>query len=411
MDNKFFPIILGSDENAYATARCFYEEYGIKPLCLCSKPLIATQKTKILTLKAYENFDVPEAFVSSLLKELKARENEGKLLVIPCADYYTELMVKNYHLFEGRIANKFVPEQLFDRFATKDSFYKLCDEQGLYYPPTYICEYEKRLELVNDLPFEFPIVVKPENSNATEYLKANFEGKKKAYFFNNADEYLRVAKEMNKCGYKGKLIVQKMIKGGDTTSFVINSYSSKDGKVRFMCIGRILLEEYSPSMLGNYAAIKSVNIPELYKKVEGFLNSIGYVGFSNIDIKYDEEKGDYCFFELNPRHGRSSYYVRGAGYNLMKELTDDVVFDTQRDEVTYGTNEAIWASVPTKTLKKYIIDPEMKKDALALAKKKGITRTLKNPSEKNLIRYIKIKKIIANKARSFKLYFFDKNKM
>jgi D-aspartate ligase len=105
MDKKFFPIILGSDENAYATARCFNDEYGIKPLCLCSKALVQTERSKILTVKAVKDFDKPEVFIKTLLSELRAREDMGKLIVIPCADYYTELLVKNYGIFEGRIVS------------------------------------------------------------------------------------------------------------------------------------------------------------------------------------------------------------------------------------------------------------------------------------------------------------------
>lgn len=411
MENKFFPIILGSDDNAYATARCFNDEYGIKPLCLCATALAQTDRSAILKVKAIKDFDQPEIFVNVLLNELKEHEKMGKLIVIPCADYYTELLVNNYHLFDGRIANKFVSPELMARISTKDGFYSLCEEKGLYYPKTVICDVEDRLTVYKDLPFGFPIVMKPENSNASEYLHCAFEGKKKVYFLKNEDEYLSVVTKMNQAGYNGKLIIQKLIRGGDTTSFVVNSYSGINGKVRFMCMGQALLEEYAPNMLGNYAGIMSVSIPELYKQIEDFLNGIGFVGFSNIDVKYDAENEKFCFFELNPRHGRSSYFVRAAGYNLMAELVSDAVFEAKRDCTTYGDKESVWASVPKRTLMKYLMDPEVKVKTKKIIRKKGIVYSYKNPKDKDIIRALKFMKIVHNKVNSYKAHFFDKTQL
>lgn len=411
LNENFFPIVLGSDENAYATARCFNDEYGVKPLCLCSKALAQTWRSKILTVKVIEGFDKPEVFVRELLNELKAREGQGKLLVIPCADYYLELLVRNYDKFEGRIANRFISEELFDKIGTKDTFYALCDELGLYYPPTAICECEDRLNVLNELPFGFPMVMKPENSNATEYLSCSFEGKRKAYFLNSKEEYLDIVSKMNRAGYNGKLILQKLIRGSDATSFVINAYSGTDGKVRFMSVGQVVLEEYSPSMLGNYAGIIPVRKPDLENDVRAFLEGIGYIGISNVDVKYDADTGRYCFFEINPRHGRSSYYIRAAGYNLMTEPVIDAVEGVVSDSIRYPEGEGIWASVPKGTLLKYMPKGEIRERAVALIKKYGITRVQDNPRDNDLLRRIRYRRIMKIKALSFKRYYFDKEKL
>ena len=80
---KFLPILLGSDENAYGCARLFYDEYGIKPLLLCARPLPPTSYSKILTVKVIKNLDtgtvfkgIMEVFLPALKKEVE------KLLVM-----------------------------------------------------------------------------------------------------------------------------------------------------------------------------------------------------------------------------------------------------------------------------------------------------------------------------------------
>ena len=85
--------------------------------------------------------------------------------------------------FEGRIANKFISNSLLSTLDTKDKFYALCEKHGMDYPKTVVASPEERLSVIDSLPFDFPIVVKPENSNAVEYLHAKFEGKKKVFFF------------------------------------------------------------------------------------------------------------------------------------------------------------------------------------------------------------------------------------
>ena len=251
----FLPIILGSDENAYGNARLFNEAYGVKPLLLCTRTLLPTYASRLFDLKCIDNFDSDEVFLPALLAVLKEKSAEyEKLVVVACSDYYSVLMSKHYDSFEGLVANRFSDFSLLEQLDTKDRFYSLCEKYGLDYPKTYIAEPEDRIWAVEKMGFDFPVVVKPENSNATEYLHCSFEGKKKVYFFDTKEEYLDIVGKMNRCDYRGKLIIQEFIPGGDDSMRVMNCYSDNDGKVRFMCLGQPVLEEYSPHTLGNYAA-------------------------------------------------------------------------------------------------------------------------------------------------------------
>lgn len=402
----FLPIILGSDENAYGTARLFREAYGARPLVLCTIPLSPTKNSRLFDLKAIPNFERDEVFSDALLGVLRRNAAQyEKQLVIPCSDYYAALLCRYYDRFEGLIANRFNSMELLETFDTKDRFYALCEKHGMDYPKTAVASPSERESVLERLPFAFPIVVKPENSNATDYLRCHFEGQKKVFFFDTPEEYLAMAAHMNRSGYAGKLILQEFVPGGDGAMRVLNSYSDADGAVRAMCLGQPVLEYYDPKSVGNYAAVLSRGDGALYEKLRGFLEAIGYVGFANIDMKYDRRTGRYLLFEINPRPGRSSYFVRAAGINLMKLFADDVVYG-RRDGCVYNENIALWSNVPRGILNRYVTDPALK----AELKRYKMERTLTEPADFSLMRLYRMARVDHAQFKLFRQYWFDKEK-
>ncbi|MBE7008393.1 MAG: ATP-grasp domain-containing protein, partial [Ruminococcaceae bacterium] len=217
--------------------------------------------------------------------------------------------------------------------------------------------------------------------------------------------YLEMIGKMNRSDYQGKLILQEFVPGGDGAMRVLNSYSDSDGKVRAMCLGQPVLEYYDPKSVGNYAAILSRGDRALYEKIQWFLEDIGYVGFANIDMKFDRRTGRYLLFEINPRLGRSSYFVRTAGVNMMKLLADDVVYG-RRGDCIYNENVTLWSNVPRGILSKYVTDPALR----AELKRHRMDRTLKNPADFNLKRAYRIARVDLAQYKLFRQYWFDKEK-
>ena len=147
----FLPIILGSDENAYGTARLFREAYPeVTPLLVCTAQLIPTRHSRLFDCRIIASFEREEVFPDALLGVLReCSKDYEKLLVIPCSDYYTGLLCRHYDHFEGLIANRFIPEQLLETFDTKDRFYALCEQYGMDYPKTVIAAPDERIEVAD----------------------------------------------------------------------------------------------------------------------------------------------------------------------------------------------------------------------------------------------------------------------
>ena len=398
MKQKFIPIILGTDANAYGLARSFHEKYNIKSLSLGVSQLIETKKSKIINVKIYK--DLKENFTSimeNIGKEYK--EKYENLILLSCAEWYTDLIVTNRKKLEKYFILPFMDKKLKDKLEDKESFYNICEKYNLDYPKTYIVTRSNYKKI--NLPFEYPVAVKP--SSSTDYSKVDFEGKEKSYKANTEKELKHIINNIYKSDYKSNIIVQDFIPGKDDTMWVMNCYSNKEGKVKMMCLGRCILEEHTPYGIGNYKAIISDGNKELYEKIKNFLEDIKYVGFSNFDLKYDYRDKKYKLFEINIRQGRSSFFTSAAGLNLSKYLVEDYI-ENKDKKIEYNYNKHLWLATPKNLLKKYVYNKECLKEAKKLIKEKKYTYTLKYKKDKNLYRWFWINRIYLKDYKLFKLY-------
>ena len=409
MKKDFLPVIIGSDENAYGMARAFHEKYNIRSLILCRSALIPTRYSGIVDIRIFDGFDDSETFIAKLIEVAKQQLLcYEKLLLIPCADRYTELAVSHRERISEFFCNPFITPGLLEKFITKDKFYALCEEHSLPYPKTILCGADERLSVCENLPFDYPIIVKADNSNSYDFLHAEFEGKKKVYYVKSKDEFLQIIDRMNRANYRGKLIIQEFIPGDDTSMRVMNCYSDRDGRVRLMSLGRPILEEYAPSTLGNYAAILSDYDAELYELIKEFLEKIGYVGFSNFDLKYDRRSGKYVLFEINPRQGRSSFFTTSAGYNLAEFLTEDAVYNQPHKLVLADVKDKLWLTIPRNLLLKYVENPEIVSSVRRSFAANSYSYTLLYKRDLSLLRRIRMWRFYRRQRGLFKRYFFKK---
>ncbi len=345
----FLPVILGADENAYACARLFYERYGVISHVICSFSLAATAHSRILKREVIPNLDIYPIFATTLpriLKELK--EKYGKLILISCSDYYSELAAKIAPDIEKLIENPINSEATLALFSDKASFWELSKKFNIPHPETLIASPEALFsEKIN---IDFPLVLKPHNSNSYDYLHAQIPNKKKVYICRNREELNEILQNFDRANYTLPVVIQKYIPGDCTSMRVVNAYCDKSGKVRLIGAAQVLLDYTDEGSIGNYMALRPIADRELCDKTADILERIGYRGFANFDIKKDPETGEYIYFELNPRQGRSSYYIRTAGANLMEAITEDVIYGKEYSGRQYAEGSGIWGALPGKLI-------------------------------------------------------------
>lgn len=384
---QFLPVLLGSDANVYGMARSFYMEYGIPSACVCKRRLIATQNTRLLSHVVVEpRLEEDEVFVKTLVDFAKAH-SDLPLVLQSCADGYTILLARNRQALAPYY--RFACPQLETVLALdiKENFYKACEAHGLSYPKTAHCTAENYKTV--ELPFEFPCIIKPSNSMA--YWNCEFPHKKKVFLAQDRREFDEITAAIYSSSYQDPLILQEYIPGDDNCMRVLNCYSGLDHKVKLMALGRPLLEEQTPEGIGNYAAILSVEDDALMEKMKAFLEDMEWEGFSNFDMKYDSRTGEYKLFEMNPRQGRSSFFVTASGYNLAKWLVEDVV-EGKPLELTIAHTQSLWMIAPFGVIKKYLKDPQLLQESIRLKKAGKASHQLfckEDFSFKRLIWYIK----------------------
>ncbi|MDY6325558.1 MAG: ATP-grasp domain-containing protein [Catonella sp.] len=357
----FIPVLLGTDANAYGMARSFYEEYGITSLAIGKGALVATANSKIVkVVKQEPRLEEDDIFVETL-KAFASTHTGKKLLLVPCGDNYIKLLVRNQDKLKDIYEFKCIDEDLLMNLSLKENFYKVCDKYGFLYPKTDECTFENYKE--HKPPFGFPMIIKPSNSVA--YWNCHFPYKKKVFVAENETEYRKILDAIYGSSYKDTLILQEYIPGDDSHMRVLNAYCGSDKKVKLISLGRVLLEEQTPEGIGSYAAIINGYDEELSMKMKSFLEDIGYIGFANFDMKYDERDGKYKLFEMNLRQGRSSYFVTAGGYNLAKYLVDDIIYHKD-DGFTIANNKVLWSIIPKKVIYKYVSDESLINEAKEL---------------------------------------------
>ncbi len=399
-EREFLPVILGADITAYSLARSFHEEYKIKSLVLSMSEGGYIANSDIIENRIFPNLEKKEVLVERLLEIGKEFEGKKKLIVLGCGDWYVRALIESKKVLEPYYIVPYIDEDLLNRIVLKDKFYEIFEELGLDYPKTYVYECGKENDLNFD--FDYPVIAKPANSAMYHYAK--FEGKKKVFSFDNEEDLRKMLKNLEGSSYNYKFLIQDKIPGDDTYMRVLTCYCDRNSKVRFASLGRTLLEDHTPSAIGNPVAIINEVNPDIVAAATKFLEHIGYVGFANFDIKYDERDGKYKFFEINVRLGRSNFYVTGSGFNTVKWIVNDYIYDNLED-YTVADNINLYSVVPKGVIMKYVPESDFKDLARKLFREGKVTYPLLYKADKNLKHNFYARAALLNQFRKFKKYF------
>ena len=234
-----------------------------------------------------------------------------------------------------------------------------------------------------------------------------FEGKKKVFKFDTRQEFDEMFRRLIASGYKEKLLVQDFIPGDDTNMRILTCYCDQDSRLRFAAFGQTLMEDPTDNGIGNPVAIINRVNPEVVAHAQRLLEAVGYTGFANFDVKYDCRDGSYRFFEINPRLGRSNYYVTAGGNNTVKWIVDDLICHKPFEGVRIANEDgskALFTVVPKSLLLSVLSDDELISEVKELYRQGRAVNPIDYKVEERFIRRIYPRIFLSKQAKSFKPY-------
>ena len=399
IDQEFIPVILGGDINTYSVARAFYEEYKVKSYVFGKFNTGPSYQSRFTEYEGKLEIDQDDYFVKRM-NRFAEEHKDKKILMVGCGDSYVALASRHRNEFPSNVIVPYIDFELMDQLQHKELFYGLCEKHGIDYPRTII--HRKGMGFDFPCEFSYPVIVKPSNSIA--YWEHPFETQNKVYKLGSREEMEKVLHQIYDAGYDDAVIIQDMVPGNDEYMRVLTSYSDRNGKVKMMCLGHVLLEEHTPHGLGNHAVIITEYEKELMERARNLLEDLNYKGFSNFDIKYDFRDGSYRFFEINTRQGRSNYYVTGSGFNVARYFVEDYIYNTEL-EYDDRFRENLWLTVPERVAFKYVKQPENISEMKRLISEGKVVNPVFKRGDMKFMRFLRMMKNHIKQYSNFKKYY------
>ncbi|UYG16727.1 hypothetical protein BRM3_14185 [Brachybacterium huguangmaarense] len=407
------PVVVGGDIGAYSLARAFHEAYGIRTV-IVSRLAGWHVTDSAITVNVHCDDPFDHEALAPVLADIAGRIAHGRLILLGSADATVKPIIRvrdETDVLDDRWVVPYVDLETFRAGTEKQNFTALCERLGVDHPATRIVDLADDVDPALEVPFTFPVIAKPADVSAWKQI--SFPGKQKVHTVASPEELIALLRAIRGSGYRSSVIVQDRIPGDDQNMRILTCYCDEQSRVRFASWGRTLLEEHSPGAIGNPAAIITGTDPAMVDQAQRLCTELGWTGYANFDLKFDPRDGRTKFFELNPRLGRSNYYVTAGGHNPVTWYVDEhiggglpPVADGELPEIVQDQPEVLYTVVPVALVKHYTTLP----DARAQLRRVLAARRVANPLvyrgvERSPRRWAHIAAAMANYVRKFRRHY------
>jgi predicted ATP-grasp superfamily ATP-dependent carboligase len=234
-----------------------------------------------------------------------------KPVLIPTSDQFLASIAK----FAGQLREHFIftPSiALQAEVGTKDNQYDIAERHGFPTPRTrLIGSLESLEEFMGGA--RFPCLLKPLSARHWDsaprshplYLKKVMVGETAAELAG----YYALARE-----FDPQVVVQEVITGPDTAKLVYLSCYDRNGKRLGSCVLRELRTD--PMGFGSAGLVEPLQAPDVDALCDAFVQSLGYTGLCELELKRDSRDGQVRLIEINPRYSVTADAAPYAGVNL-----------------------------------------------------------------------------------------------
>ncbi|MDU0347604.1 carboxylate--amine ligase [Actinomyces sp. MRS3W] len=356
------PVVIGGDIGAYALARQLHDATGQRVKLLSASPIEA------IVLSAYidvvpRSAEDEDALVATL-RELVHGRNERSAIVMANRDSVARTLATRRDELEPEYVVPFPSVEAMDHLSNKVAFAEACAALGLRTPRQMVISGADLAagDPVVDIPF--PLVGKA--AIGSDWDSLSFPGKRKIYFLDTPQQLSALWEDLRRAGFDSTFLIQERIPGDDDAMRSVTAYVASTGEITVIGSARVLLEDHTPTLIGNPVAMITEPYPELWAAAERLLASVGYRGFANFDVKIDPRDGQAVFFEVNPRIGRNSFYMSAAGVNPLVPMISDLV-DGRPGPRREARREVLYSLLPRHLVLHQLDDPQLRRRVLRLS--------------------------------------------
>ena len=382
------PVVVGGDIGAYSLARAFHEAYGIRTIAVSRLAGWVVGTSSIIdNVRCEDPFDA--RVLAPVLQRIADEHPDRPLLLLGSADSTVKAIieVREEIGLDERYLAPYVSRETFVAATEKQNFTRLCQKLGVDHPGTVVVDLAEEIDDALEIPFAFPVIAKP--AEVSEWKRIQFPGKNKVHTVASPEDLRSLLGTIRAAGYRESIIVQDRIPGDDQHMRILTVYCDADSRVRFASYGHTLLEEHAPGAIGNPAAIITGVDPEIVAQAQRLCERLGWTGYANFDLKHDRRDGRTKFFELNPRLGRSNYYVTAGGHNPVTWYVDEHLRGALpeqgpgsgigEDGILQDQPEVLYAVVPVSLIRRYTTLPEARARLRRVLKGRRVRNPLHYP--------------------------------
>lgn len=399
----FRPIVLGGDIGAYSLARHFHENHGVLPVVVSAASTGLMGRSRILRHVVEPRLEDPDVLIGMLTR--LAPDDGVPALVVASADRLVGALVNVRGRLGTHVSVPYVAAPLLRRLTDKASFSRLCDELSVPHPATLVVDVPTD-HAPDTSSLSFPVFAKAASTVA--YHHAAFAGKRKGFVVESREELLSLLARVRGSGYSEAFVVQDLIPGDDSGMRILSSYADRSGRVRYSSFGHVLLEEHAPSSIGNPAAIITDEHEESVEHARRLMQHVGWTGWANFDLKLDPRMGRIVFFELNPRLGRSNFYVAAGGIDPVGPYVREHVLGLDPFEPgspTEAVPDQLFTVLPRHLLLSYLPDIALRERVREAYRAGHVNNPLWYAAERDPRRLAYLVASHANQVRKFARHY------
>ncbi len=399
----FRAVVLGGDVGAYSLARHFHQNHGVRPTVVSGAVTGLMARSRILTHVSEPRLEDPDVLVE-VVRSL-APDDGVPTLVVASADRLVSVLVGVRDRLGAHVAVPYVAEPLLRRMTDKASFSRLCEELSVPHPTTVVADLTTAEE-PDTSGLTFPVFAKAASTVA--YHQVRFPGKSKGFVVASREDLLDLLRWVREAGYRDSFLVQDLIPGDDSGMRILTSYADRSATVRYSSFGHVLLEEHAPSAIGNPAAILTARDETSVEHARRLLEHVGWTGWANFDLKLDPRTGRTVFFELNPRLGRSNYYVAAGQVDPVGPYVREHV-QGLAPFVSGAPDQAVpdhlFSVLPKHLLLRYLPEPALRERVMAAYRSGQVHNPLWYGPERDPRRLAYLAASHANQVRKFARHY------